>query len=56
MNYKLKLMQILDCFGEEEGTLYSDSWRKYGISEKEQEQIEKEYNKYFDNKYDDKKE
>lgn len=46
MDYKLKLMQILECLETMEGTAYNNYWADYGIMEDEQEQIEKDYKKY----------
>ncbi|GAG99960.1 unnamed protein product [marine sediment metagenome] len=36
INWKLKLFQILRCFGEQEGTVYSNWWKSYGVSEDQQ--------------------
>lgn len=42
MDWRLKLFQILACFGEMEGVWYDGHWKDFGITEDEQEAIEKE--------------
>jgi len=46
MNYKLKLMQILECFEAQEGTWFESYWNDFGINEKEKEHINKDFDKY----------
>ena len=43
INWKLKLFQILRCIGEQEGTVYSNRWKSYGVSEDQKDQILEEY-------------
>ena len=50
MDYKLKLMQILEYFGEQEGTWYEDSWFVYGVSNKKRLKIDKNYLTYTNKK------
>ena len=35
IDYKLKLMQILDCVGTQEGIIFDGDWETYGVSEEE---------------------
>lgn len=46
MDWKLKLMQMLKCFGDMEGTTFDNHWSEYGITKEEQDLIDKEYEKY----------
>lgn len=43
MNWKIKLFQILKCFGEMEGTWYTIDWRSFGITAEEEVIIKCEY-------------
>jgi hypothetical protein len=43
MDWKLKLFQILDAIGEEEGTVFERSWCCHGITREERDQIILEY-------------
>jgi len=51
MDYKLKLMQILDCFGNREGTWHDTAWAIYGLSQEDQDQIYKDYEEYKEKHY-----
>lgn len=46
LDWKLKLMQIITCFSECEGTWYSGSWKNHGVTDEEQAIIENEYDRY----------
>ena len=46
MDWKLKLMQILECFVLEEGTLHESRWSECGISENETREIMAEFDKF----------
>jgi len=49
IDWKELLLKILHCFGEQEGTWYSSSWCRYGISDVERLVISKCYeDKYPD--------
>ena len=48
INWKLKLFQILRCFGEQEGTQYSEWWESYGVSNDQKKQILEEYYDWVD--------
>ncbi len=50
IDYKLKLMQILECIDEVEGSMFQEHWHDYGISDLEAKQVESEYRKYVDRK------
>jgi hypothetical protein len=50
MDWKLKLMQILDCIGEMEGIWYDDCWLEYGITEKERQTIADAFIEYAQTK------
>lgn len=43
MEWKIKLFQILKCFGEQEGTWYETEWEYYGIGPSEAALIKHEY-------------
>lgn len=46
MDWKLKLMQVLDCFGDMEGVWFQSDWDDYGISAAERQEIEAAYREY----------
>lgn len=46
MDYKLKLMQILECFVSQEGVIFEEYWKAYGITEEEKKQIIQEWYKF----------
>lgn len=48
IDWKLKLMQVLNCIGEVEGTIFDTYWADYGVSENEQQKIMKELNSYYE--------
>lgn len=43
MDWKLKLFQLLKCFGESEGTWFELEWESFGITPTEAAQIKHEY-------------
>ena len=46
MDYELKLMQILECIGINEGTVFSINWEMYGVSEDETQIILSKFDKH----------
>jgi len=50
IDYRKKMMQILDCFSSMEGTLYELHWVDYGITEEERNKIVSEFKEFLNAK------
>lgn len=48
IDWKQKLMQLLDVVGEQEGVWFEHDWERHGITPAEAEIIKQEHEKYSD--------
>jgi hypothetical protein len=47
MDWKLKLFQVLDAIGTEEGVIFKHAWLNHGITPEERDIIFREYAAYM---------
>lgn len=47
IDWKLKLMQILDCIGNVEGSTFDNYWDDYGVTKEEQKIINNAFDAYY---------
>jgi hypothetical protein len=53
IDWKLKLMQILECVSDCEGMVFDHYWDSYGVTDDEHAVIMKEYREYLGMQKDD---
>ncbi len=46
VDWKLKLMQVLDCVGDQTGYFFDGVWKEYGVTDDERKQIEAAFGNY----------